>query len=92
MARQLRIEYEGAFYHVTSRGNQRDQIFWDDNDREEFKKIIKRTKERYAYLLHSYVLMDNHYHLLIETPHANREVGRVFGITAKAVTNAVRNI
>ena len=71
MARQLRIEYEGAFYHVTSRGNQRDQIFWDDNDREEFKKIIKRTKERYAYLLHSYVLMDNHYHLLIETPHAN---------------------
>ena len=71
MARQLRIEYEGACYHITSRGNQREKIFWDDKDREEFKKILKRTKERYGYLLHAYVLMDNHYHLLIETPHAN---------------------
>lgn len=71
MARQLRIEYEGAFYHVTSRGNQREKIFWDDKDKEEFKKILKRTKERYGYLLHAYVLMDNHYHLLMETPHAN---------------------
>lgn len=71
MARQLRIEYEGAFYHVTSRGNRREQIFWDDHDRLAFKKILTRTKERYGYLLHAYVLMDNHYHLLIETPHAN---------------------
>jgi len=71
MARQLRIEYEGAFYHITSRGNQRDKIFWDDKDKEEFKKILNRTKQRYGYLLHAYVLMDNHYHLLIETPHAN---------------------
>ncbi|MFZ3135911.1 MAG: transposase [Thermodesulfovibrionales bacterium] len=71
MARQLRIEFEGAFYHVTSRGNQRERIFWNDRDREELKKIIKRTKERYKYLVHAYVFMDNHYHLLIETPHAN---------------------
>jgi len=71
MARQLRIEYEGAFYHVTSRGNQKERIFWDDKDREELKKIIKRTKERYKYLLHAYVFMDNHYHFLIETPYAN---------------------
>ena len=71
MARQLRIEYEGAFYHVTSRGNQKERIFWDDKDRDEFKRILKRTKERYGYLLHAYVLMDNHYHLLIETPYAN---------------------
>lgn len=71
MARQLRIEYEGAFYHVTSRGNQREKIFWDDKDREEFNHILKKTKERYGYLLHTYVLMDNHYHILIETPHAN---------------------
>ncbi len=71
MARQLRIEYEGAFYHITSRGNQREQIFWDNRDKERFKEIIKRTKERYGYLLHAYVLMDNHYHLLMETPHAN---------------------
>ncbi|HAG51003.1 MAG TPA: hypothetical protein DHU69_08460 [Deltaproteobacteria bacterium] len=71
MARQLRIEYEGAFYHVTSRGNQREKIYWDDKDREEFKKILKRTKEIYGYLLHAHVLMNNHYHLLIETPYAN---------------------
>lgn len=67
----MRIEYEGAFYHVTSRGNQRGQIFWNDKDREEFKNVLKRTKERYGYLLHAYVLMNNHYHLLLETPHAN---------------------
>ena len=71
MARQLRIEFEGAFYHVTSRGNQRGQIFWDNQDRQKFIEILKRTKDRYGYLLHAYVLMDNHYHLLIETPHAN---------------------
>jgi len=71
VARQLRIEYEGAFYHVTSRGNQKERIFWDDKDREEFKRILKRTKERYGYLLHAYILMENHYHLLIETPYAN---------------------
>lgn len=67
----MRIEFEGAVYHVTSRGNQRERIFWDDKDREEFKRILKRTKERYGYLIHAYVLMDNHYHLLIETPYAN---------------------
>jgi putative transposase len=71
MARQLRIEYEGAFYHITSRGNMRGQIFWDKQDRYQFIDILKRTKDRYGYLLHAYVFMDNHYHLLIETPHAN---------------------
>jgi len=71
MARQLRIEYEGAFYHVTSRGNQRGRIFRDEKDRQRLKTILERTKERYGYLLHGYVFMSNHYHLLIETPHAN---------------------
>jgi len=71
VARQLRIEYESAFYHVTSRGNQKGRIFWDDKDMDEFKRILKRTKEMYGYLLHAYVFMDNHYHLLIETPYAN---------------------
>ena len=66
MARQLRIEYEGAFYHVNSRGNLRERIFFDDRDRDNFIDILKRTKERYSYLLHAYVLMDNHYHLLIK--------------------------
>lgn len=71
MARQLRIEYEGAFYHVTSRGNQKEDIFFDDRDRERFLEILKRTKDRYRYLLHAYCLMRNHYHLLLETPQAN---------------------
>ncbi len=71
MARQPRIEYQGAFYHVTSRGNMRAEIFFEDADRERFLDILRRTKERYAYSLHAYVLMDNHFHLLIETPLGN---------------------
>lgn len=71
MARQLRVEFENAFYHITSRGNQRDKIFYDVSDRERFLEILSRTKERYGFLLHGYVLMDNHYHLLMETPRAN---------------------
>jgi len=71
MARQLRIEYEGAFYHVTSRGNQRGKVFFQSKDMEKFLEILGRTKERYGYNLHAYTLMDNHYHLLLETPKAN---------------------
>jgi len=71
MARQLRIEYEGGFYHLTSRGNQREKIFWDTRDRERLRTILDRTKERYGYLLHAYVFMENHYPLLVETPRAN---------------------
>jgi len=65
------VEFENAFYHITSRGNLRDKIFYDAADRERFLKILSRTKERYGFLLHAYALMDNHYHLLMETPKAN---------------------
>lgn len=71
MARQLRIEFEGAFYHITSRGNLREKVFFEDKDKEKFLEVLERTKERYGYLIHAYTLMDNHYHLLIETPKAN---------------------
>lgn len=71
MARQLRIEFEGALYHVASRENLRDNVFFEDKGREKFLEILAKTKERYGYLLHAYALMDNHYHLLIETPKAN---------------------
>ncbi|HHT9137489.1 MAG TPA: REP-associated tyrosine transposase [Candidatus Wunengus sp. YC60] len=71
MSRPLRLEFEGAFYHVTSRGNLRDRIFFDDKDREKFLDILRRTKQRYGYLLHAYALMGNHYHLFLETPRAN---------------------
>lgn len=71
MARQLRVGFEGAFYHITSRGNLREKVFFEDKDREKFLEILEKTKERYGYILHAYALMDNHYHLLIETPKAN---------------------
>jgi len=71
MVRQLRVEFENAFYHITSRGNLRDKIFYEAADRERFLEILSRTKERYGFLLHAYALMDNHYHLLMETPKAN---------------------
>jgi len=71
MARPLRIEYEGAFYHVTARGNERRRIYYSKADYEKFKAYLEGAQEKYGYLLHCYVLMTNHYHLVIETPRAN---------------------
>ncbi len=71
MARQLRIEYRGAVYHVISRGNQKNTIFFSDNDRIAFLKYCQGAHERYGALVHSYCLMNNHYHLLLETPRGN---------------------
>ncbi len=75
MARQLRIEYPGAIYHVTSRGNARSMIYADDKDREDFLRILALVVERYQWLCHAYCLMGNHYHLLIETPEGNLSKG-----------------
>jgi REP element-mobilizing transposase RayT len=71
MARPLRIEYEGAFYHVTARGNERKKIFFSKSDYDKFKEYLREAQEKYGNVLHCYVLMTNHYHLLIETPNAN---------------------
>jgi putative transposase len=71
MARPLRIEYEGAYYHVLSRGNKQEAIFLDDNDRQTFLKTIARMSERFDVTIIAYVLMGNHYHLLIRTNRAN---------------------
>ena len=75
MARPLRLEYPGAVYHVTSRGNARQDIFADDADREKFLSILAATAGRYKWLCHAYCLMDNHYHLLLETPDPNLSLG-----------------
>ena len=75
MARPLRIEYPGAVYHVTSRGNARNKIFADDQDREDFLFVLGSVIKRYNWLCHAYCLMDNHYHLMIETPDANLSLG-----------------
>lgn len=67
MARPLRIEYPGAYYHVTSRGNERKAIFRDDRDRSRFLELLGLDVEQLHLRLHAYVLMENHYHLLVET-------------------------
>jgi len=75
MARSLRIEYEGAFYHVTSRGNHQSNIFDDDEDRQSFLKVFTDVVSQEGWICHGYCLMSNHYHLIIETPHANLSKG-----------------
>ena len=68
MARPLRIEFPGALYHVTSRGNARQRVFRDDEDREMFLATLDWVVTRFRWRCHAYCLMDNHVHLLIETP------------------------
>lgn len=75
MARPFRIEYPGAVYHLTARGNARAAIFLDDEDRSQFLTILDDLVERYNWGCHGYCLMDNHYHLLIETPDGNLSSG-----------------
>jgi REP element-mobilizing transposase RayT len=75
MARPLRIEYPGAVYHITSRGNEKKSIFKDDQERYTFLDILETVNKRYHWMCHAYCLMDNHYHLLIETPDGNLSIG-----------------
>jgi putative transposase len=71
VARPLRIQYPNAFYHVTSRGNERKAVFRTDKDRQRFLVYLQSAHERYGALIHVYCLMGNHYHLLLETPRSN---------------------
>jgi REP element-mobilizing transposase RayT len=75
MARSIRIEYGGAFYHVMARGNRRERIFFDDEDRRFFLEALGRACARTGWRVHGWVLMSNHYHLAIETPEPNLVVG-----------------
>ena len=68
MARPLRIEYPGAWYHVTCRGNEKREIFADEHDREKFLEILAESRKLYSIEVHGYVLMRNHFHLLVMTP------------------------
>jgi len=70
----LRIEYPGAFYHVTSRGNERRPIFLAKEDYERFTGYLESATERYGAQIHCFCLMPNHYHLLLETPRGNLHV------------------
>lgn len=71
MGRPLRISYPGAFYHITSRGNEQKTVFKSIRDREKFLEYLESATERYHAAIHVYCLMDNHYHLMMETPSGN---------------------
>ncbi len=71
MARPLRIEYPGAYYHVTSRGNEQKDVFKSRWDREKFLTYLESATKRYGAVVHAFCLMSNHYHLLLETPEGN---------------------
>src|SRR5680860_782203 len=75
MARPLRLEFPGALYHVTARGNARHAIVFDDADRELFLGCLGDVIGRCGWICHAYCLMENHYHLLIETPEGNLSRG-----------------
>ncbi len=75
MARPLRIEFPGAVYHVTSRGNDRQRIFHGERDNQNFLEILGDTIDRYSWLCYAYCLMENHYHLVVETPEPNLSQG-----------------
>ena len=68
MARPLRLDHAGGVWHVTSRGNERREIFREDEDRERFLRTLAEVVRRFRWRVHAYVLMGNHYHLLLETP------------------------
>jgi putative transposase len=68
MSRPLRLEFEGAFWHITSRGNERKDIFRQDDDRLEFLSLLATAVKRFRWRRHEYCLMTNHCHLVIETP------------------------
>lgn len=71
MTRPLRIEYPGAYYHITSRGNERKNIYINKGDRERFLAYLKSAHQRYGAVIHAFCLMNNHYHLFLETPKGN---------------------
>jgi REP element-mobilizing transposase RayT len=75
MARPLRLEFRGALYHVTSRGDGQEEIFRDDEDREKCLEVLAHTVQRFNWRVHAYCLMGNHYHLLTETPDGNLSPG-----------------
>ncbi len=75
MARPLRLEFAGALYHVTSRGDRRENIYENDGDRIGFLSVLESVCETYNWKCHTYCLMSNHYHLLVETPEGNLSKG-----------------
>ena len=97
MSRPVRIEFPSALYHVTARGDRRENIFDDDTDRQAFLRILAAVVEQFNWLCYAWCLMDNHYHLLIQTPDANlskgmRQLNGVFTQTCNRRHNKVGHL
>ena len=86
VARPLRLEFHGALYHVTSRGNRQESIFLDDADRRSFLDLLGKEVNQQGWVCYAYCLMDNHYHLVMETPEPNlvRGMRRLNGVYTQA--------
>jgi len=86
MARPLRIEYRGAWYHVTCRGDERRPIFGDDRDRCRFLETLASSIAVYGVEPHAYVLMDKHFHFLLTTPQPNlKDFMEVWGTGSQSI-------
>src|SRR5260221_14598172 len=86
MARPLRLEFARALYHLTARGDRQKPIFVNDNDRRTFLELLGKEVKQQQWICYAYCLMDNHYHLLIETPQPNLVIGmrRLNGVYTQA--------
>jgi len=94
MARPLRLEFPGALYHITARGNAREKIYLDDADRSAFLDLLGKEVQQQGWICYAYCLMDNHYHLLIETPEPNLVAGmrRLNGVYTQAFNRRHRRV
>jgi len=94
MARPLRIEFAGALYHLTSRGDGQEDIYRSDDDRHRFFAVLGEVCERFDWIVHAYCLMGNHYHLLVETPGGNLAKGmrQLNGVYTQAFNRAHRRV
>jgi len=91
MARPLRIEYPGAIYHVMCRGNQRRSIFEDESDYQRLFQGLEQAVGRFGWELLAFVLMPNHFHLLLRTPQANLSRGMQYLVSGYANWHAKRH-
>ncbi len=84
MARKIRVEYSGAIYHVLNRGDRREPIFKDDLDRYRFLETLGQACAKTSWVVHAYCLMDNHFHVVIETPRGNLVSGMKWFLGGRA--------
>ena len=94
MTRPLRLEIEGGVYHITSRCNARQRIFLDDGDKQIFLEVLNSVVKRFNWLCHAYCLMDNHYHLMVETPEGNlsRGMRQLNGVYTQLFNNSRKRV